>query len=277
MLDQFLSWMVVFVPFALSIVPIFVPAKAENETSHRRWRYILVGFGVAFSILAWWQQSRAVKASAKGRESAITETSERVATDTAARVTEKVGRLYTTTINELNQDIAGLKQQLTSQGTAQFSATMLLVHNIDLNNKAQISLDNEIINEHRKQTEEVRLKRKAIGLSTDLLSFTVDWESKSQAINKEEATFAPPGTPPRVEAWTGKHIVLDNEMRPKAKAAYQGPTLDVLRQIEAIGEDATGIHKSRVEAATSKCTNFNNSFAITQCANEVGTIGREMY
>jgi Na+-transporting NADH:ubiquinone oxidoreductase subunit NqrB len=62
MVDQVLSWVVVFAPFLLSILFIFIPEKSENRAVHMRWRAILVLFGAAFSVIAWIQQSRATKA-----------------------------------------------------------------------------------------------------------------------------------------------------------------------------------------------------------------------
>lgn len=121
MLDQLLSWLVIFCPFALSIVPVFIPPRSEDEKSHMKWRYILVGFGILFSIIAWWQQSRAVRASRDDREAAITETSTRVAAETSQRVTKAVSEQYANTISDLNQQIGGLKQELLEQGKSVFA------------------------------------------------------------------------------------------------------------------------------------------------------------
>src|SRR2546426_902565 len=117
MLDQLLSWMIIFIPFALSIVLIFMPAKQENLTVHMRWRYALVVLLVAFSLIAWWQQSRAVKSANLDREQAIKETSERVATDTASRVTAVMTAQCTTTIKELDQQINTLTSRLHKENT----------------------------------------------------------------------------------------------------------------------------------------------------------------
>jgi hypothetical protein len=105
----------IFAPFALSIVPIFIPPRSEDERSHMRWRYVLVCFGVLFSVLAWWQQSRALKAAVNDRESAITETSERVATNTAARVTDALNKQYGSFISDLYKEMGGLKGQMQTQ------------------------------------------------------------------------------------------------------------------------------------------------------------------
>ena len=60
MLDQVLAWAVIFLPTALSIIFIFIPARQEDVRAHMRWRSWLVVFGVFFSVLAWWQQSHAL-------------------------------------------------------------------------------------------------------------------------------------------------------------------------------------------------------------------------
>jgi len=72
-------------PFAISIVPVFIPSRSENESSHMRWRYVFVIIGSLFSILAWIQQSRAVKKGAADRQEAIKSTS----VDVAANLGEK--------------------------------------------------------------------------------------------------------------------------------------------------------------------------------------------
>jgi hypothetical protein len=116
MLDQILSWMVIFMPFAISIVPIFIPARHEDEKAHMRWRWILVAFGVLFSILAWWQQSRSIRAAAKDRQLAIMETSKQVAAETSRQVTKAVTEQYSELIADQKSKISDLQTQLAAQG-----------------------------------------------------------------------------------------------------------------------------------------------------------------
>jgi hypothetical protein len=80
MVDLVLSWVVIVLPIAISIVFVFIPGRQENEKVHMRWRYSLVVLGIAYSFLVWWQQSRANNIAAKDRETAIETTSDRVAT-----------------------------------------------------------------------------------------------------------------------------------------------------------------------------------------------------
>jgi hypothetical protein len=113
--DQILSWLVLVVPVALGLVLILVPAKHEDEKRHMRWRYILGVSLIIYGGLTWVQQSRATKNSAKERESAIRETSERVASETSAKVTKLVGEEYQAMITDLSGQIQVLKQQLSAQ------------------------------------------------------------------------------------------------------------------------------------------------------------------
>jgi hypothetical protein len=118
MLDLILGWAVIFFPFALAVAFVFVPTRSENESAHMKWRFCLVAFGILFSLLAWLQQSRALKASAHDRESAISETSTRVASETADRVTRAMTAQYEGTISGLNRQIGGLQGQLSAIGQA---------------------------------------------------------------------------------------------------------------------------------------------------------------
>jgi hypothetical protein len=89
-LDLILGWAVIAFPFILAILFLFIPAKSEDEKRHMRWRYALIGMGVVFSLLAWLQQSRAMRAAKEDRDDAIGKTSERVTKD----VTQAVGDQY---------------------------------------------------------------------------------------------------------------------------------------------------------------------------------------
>jgi hypothetical protein len=115
MLDQILAWVVIFFPTALSIAFIFVPSRRENERLHMKWRYSLIVVGILFSGITGWQQVRAIRASAKDRQNAIRETSERVAAQTSERVTEAVGEQYKGTIAALDAQISSLQRQLSVQ------------------------------------------------------------------------------------------------------------------------------------------------------------------
>jgi hypothetical protein len=108
MVDQFLGWLVIFAPFVLSAVFILIPAKAENQTAHMRWRWALLVFGIIFSVAAWWQQSLAAKAARESTADAISKTSE--------RVTAEVERKDQAIIDAQNKKIDALQASLDNQG-----------------------------------------------------------------------------------------------------------------------------------------------------------------
>jgi hypothetical protein len=110
-LDQFLGWAVIAFPFLLSILFIFIPAKVEDKQRHMKWRWVLVLLGVIFSLLAWWQQSRAIQASTKDKETATRETSKQVTADVTKAVTEQ----YSQMITDQKARITELQNQLSAQ------------------------------------------------------------------------------------------------------------------------------------------------------------------
>ena len=116
MLDQILSWLVLVVPVALGLVLILVPEKHEDEKRNKRWRLILGVCLILYGGLSWLQQSRALRASAKDRETAIQEASQKVAATTSASVTRTVTDLYSNMISEQKNQIAQLQNQLAVQG-----------------------------------------------------------------------------------------------------------------------------------------------------------------
>lgn len=115
LLDQFLGWAVIAFPFLLSILFIFIPAKTEDEGRHMKWRYGLVVVGAIFSLLAWWQQSRAIRASTKDKEAAITETSEKVAVKVAADVAKVVTEQYVGILADQKAQITQFQNRVEAQ------------------------------------------------------------------------------------------------------------------------------------------------------------------
>jgi hypothetical protein len=133
----------------------------------------------------------------------------------------------------------------------------------------------DVANNNRKQNEEVRLKKRALDLSTDLLNFVVDWESRIQGVVTKR-TAEPLGTPHSPDYWMKQEMNADDEMRAKAQATYRAPISDTLRQIAAIGENTTGIKDSMIGTAINSCREVSDRHLAAQCANQVGAIGREM-
>ena len=92
---------------------------------------MLVVFGIMFSLLAWLQQSRARKAANNDRETAIKETSARVATETADRVTKAMTTQYEGTISGLNQQIGALQTGLSAMDKASMDRSNRIAAGVD--------------------------------------------------------------------------------------------------------------------------------------------------
>jgi hypothetical protein len=117
MIDQILSWFVVFAPFLLSIIFIFIPSKSEDRAVHMRWRIALVAFGLTFSVVAWIQQTRATKAAAAQISSAIESTASSTSVKTAAGVAGELNGQYGAFIKKLYERISDLEGQARTQST----------------------------------------------------------------------------------------------------------------------------------------------------------------
>ncbi|MGB2677256.1 MAG: hypothetical protein WAN12_09255 [Candidatus Acidiferrum sp.] len=119
MLDQVLSWGVIFLPLAISIIFIFVPARQEDERQRMKWRLWLVVFGVLFGALSWWQQSRALRNARKDQEEAIQRTVEMVSQKVVPRVAAETSGKVTDILNtQYGAVIGGLYKELGEQNAA---------------------------------------------------------------------------------------------------------------------------------------------------------------
>jgi hypothetical protein len=116
MLDKILGWLVIVAPFALSAIFILIPAKSENEKLHMRWRGGLLSFGLAFSLIAWWQQTRTASEAARDRAGAIHDTAQETAKATTENVTKAMGEQYRPLIQSLTDKVIALDSQLANQG-----------------------------------------------------------------------------------------------------------------------------------------------------------------
>ncbi len=117
MLDQMLGWAVIWLPIALSVAFIFVPARSEDKEQHVKWRYWLVVVAVLLGALSWWQQSRAIKQAGTDRQNAIEQTSTQVATSVAASVSAS----NQVVVTNLTGQIGDLKGQLAKQSGVETS------------------------------------------------------------------------------------------------------------------------------------------------------------
>jgi hypothetical protein len=158
---------------------------------------------------------------------------------------------------------------------SQFNATMMGMSNISNNLGLNSRELNDLAQGKRKQDEEFRLKRKALNLSSGLLQFIVNWESQRNSLTPVEPPETHHSPQYRMSIWR-KTVALDSEMKAKAITDFQPEILGVLNRSLSLGEDITGVSDSMIKSAIEICTNFPNSFAITQCANGVGEVGREM-
>lgn len=155
MLDRVLGLAIIWLPIALTVAFIFVPARSEDAKQHMKWRYWLVAFAVMLGALSWWQQSRALRASANDREDAIQQTSQKVAAATSASVTRTVTDLYSSMISDQKAQIAKLQSQLAAQGK---DVSVIKGSNI-VTGKSPIKVEvtNGIPNTTSAQIENVRL------------------------------------------------------------------------------------------------------------------------
>jgi hypothetical protein len=111
MLDLFLGWFVIAVPFLVAVGATLLALKVPDQRHY--WKFVTgaILVGLAFSILTYWQQVRVARQAADDRGSAIQQT----AKETTANVTAAVGSQFESTISSLTTQIAYLKGQLGEQ------------------------------------------------------------------------------------------------------------------------------------------------------------------
>jgi len=112
MIDFLLGWLVIIMPtlFALGIEVI-----DERVRKNRSWRIGVIVFGISLSALTWSQQTRSLRAAASDRETAIKETSKRIAEDTSRNVTEALKSQYQESFNVLSQKVADLQAKVKTE------------------------------------------------------------------------------------------------------------------------------------------------------------------
>jgi len=115
-LDLFLNWFVVAIPFLVTVGATVLALKLPHERHY--WKFVAgaVVIGLAFSGLAYWQQIRATRQAIGDRDTAIMETSKRVAEETTKNVTKALGEQYKGIINSLTAQVGELKGQIAAQG-----------------------------------------------------------------------------------------------------------------------------------------------------------------
>lgn len=103
---------VVLLPTLFALV-IEVVSKEIKE--HPHWRLGVITFGIGLSALTGFQLYRNDRIARNDRESAINETSKRVATETTKNVTEAIGKQYNALITMLTKQNSDLQAQLAEE------------------------------------------------------------------------------------------------------------------------------------------------------------------
>ncbi|MFZ0593503.1 MAG: hypothetical protein WAM39_23800 [Bryobacteraceae bacterium] len=108
MLDAVLEWAVVVLPFLLAVGIEVIGERARRTPA---WKAGVIAFGIVLSSLAFWQERR----SAENSRSAVTQTAERVATETSSRVTDSLNKQYGPVISGLYKEISDLQSKVETQ------------------------------------------------------------------------------------------------------------------------------------------------------------------
>ena len=107
MVDVFLNWFVVAIPFLVTVGATVLALKLPHERHYRKLVAGAVVIGLAFSGFAYWQQIRVSQQAIKDRDSAVEETTR--------NVTKAVGEKYSGLINSLTSQVGELKGQIAAQ------------------------------------------------------------------------------------------------------------------------------------------------------------------
>jgi hypothetical protein len=116
MLDIFLGWFVIAIPFLLAVGGTVLALRIPDQRHYWKFVWWAVGVGLLFSGLTWWQQYRASIQAVSDRQNAITETAKRTAKETSDNITEKIKTQYQDMVASLSKQNADLKSQIANQG-----------------------------------------------------------------------------------------------------------------------------------------------------------------
>lgn len=116
MLDVFLNWFVIAIPFLVTVGATVLTLKLPHERHY--WKFVgaAIVVGLGFSGITYWQQIRTAKEAVADRDRAIGDTADRVAKKTTDNVTEAIGKQYKTIIDDVNEQNGQLRSQLEEQG-----------------------------------------------------------------------------------------------------------------------------------------------------------------
>jgi hypothetical protein len=108
MLDTFLNWFSIAIPFLVTVGAVVLALKLPNRRHYRKFLWGSIFLGVLFSGLVWWQQIRSTKQAKTDRSKAILETAEKVA--------KRIKAEDAPIIRQQNDKIDALQAALDSQG-----------------------------------------------------------------------------------------------------------------------------------------------------------------
>lgn len=116
MLDIFLNWFVIAIPFLVTVGATVLTLKLPHERHY--WKFVgaAIVVGLGFSGIAYWQQVRSMGQARVDQDKAIRDTADRVAKKTTDNVTEALGNQYGSIIKEMTGQNESLRSQLTEQG-----------------------------------------------------------------------------------------------------------------------------------------------------------------
>jgi hypothetical protein len=116
MLDIFVNWFVIAIPFLVTVGATVLTLKLPHERHYRKFVICAIVTGLAFSGITYWQQVRAARQAVNDRDKAISDTADRVAKKTTENVTDAMGKQYGAIITEMTTQNGNLRAQLTEQG-----------------------------------------------------------------------------------------------------------------------------------------------------------------
>jgi hypothetical protein len=197
---MFVDYLVIALPFLLSVVLIFVPTRSENPKSHKRWRRALWVSTLLYGGLVWYQQ---VHASAKARDDqdkAVQRTADRVTRDTTERVTKEIEARYKDTDKTLSRLSSGIDQlKLLTQSRSTDSPDKVLASaaaKIEQLDKAikeqQIRLDNATSTRTLTNAQQNDIVRALHGSCSSSADVAVVWEPDSQETTDYAGYFIGP-------------------------------------------------------------------------------------
>jgi hypothetical protein len=116
MLDIFLNWFVIAIPFLVAVGATVLALRLPHERHYWKFVWGAIVVGLLFSALAYWQQVRAAHQAEASQREAIEKTAKTVAKETTDNVTEAVGKQYQTLVSSLTSQNQSLAMQLAAQG-----------------------------------------------------------------------------------------------------------------------------------------------------------------